>query len=53
MRVRLYVCKNGHQFETAEAVVGDVTEIRRAKNMINKVTVKREARAWRANDYSL
>lgn len=53
IRVRLYNCKNGHQIETAETIVGEPVPVRRAKEIINKYTVKAGRAKRRANDFDL
>jgi hypothetical protein len=54
MRIRLYHCEQGHQFETAEVVVGPVVPIQRKKTLIYTHSVKRNERDRRQmEDYVL
>lgn len=54
LKVRLYKCEGGHQFETAETIVGRVVTAQRAKLLINRYTVRYgEGRRRRSDDYRL
>lgn len=51
IRARLYVCKGGHQFETAETIVGEILPVQKGKMIINRYTVNRNGS--RDEDYRL
>jgi hypothetical protein len=53
IRIRLYRCAGGHQFETAETVVGEVVTQTREKKLINRFSVRRDYDKSRADEYEL